>query len=231
MRCKPLVTTVYTYMLLLHNIAVSSLRRPLSCSWGGGGGGGGGLQADPRAIACSRDRLSTRLNRGPVWTSQTWRIIKRICQSRGTCSRAGGFVRIPQHTGLLRISLAAKNLYIIIHPIKLCSWVSTDHHPQTVGSQLSTSFAPSMPSSPHSGIVVQSADPRFGTETGPIFLDQLNCAGTELRLVECPSRQPLGLYTCSADHSNDVAIRCQGACAYLSVYRFEANLMMLQIQP
>ena len=50
----------------------------------------------------------------------------------------------------------------------------------------------------------------FGPGSGPIFLDQLTCSGTEASLLECSSRQPLGLHSCAPDHSEDVGIRCQG---------------------
>lgn len=41
--------------------------------------------------------------------------------------------------------------------------------------------------------------------TGSIVLDDLNCRGTEPRLVDCPHR-PLGAHNCL--HSEDVGVRC-----------------------
>ena len=49
-----------------------------------------------------------------------------------------------------------------------------------------------------------------GIGDGPIFLSDLNCAGSELSLLECrrQDNQPVGLHSC--DHTRDVAIRCNG---------------------
>ena len=48
----------------------------------------------------------------------------------------------------------------------------------------------------------------FGSGSGPIFLDQLNCEGTEGRLIECRTIRPTGLHDCS--HSQDAGVRCIG---------------------
>ena len=48
----------------------------------------------------------------------------------------------------------------------------------------------------------------FSNGTGPIFLDQLDCQGTENTLLECNAFTPQRLLIC--DHSQDVAIRCTG---------------------
>ena len=49
-----------------------------------------------------------------------------------------------------------------------------------------------------------------GIVDGPIYLSDLNCAGSELGLLDCRRRdnQPVGLHSC--DHTRDVAIRCNG---------------------
>ena len=60
----------------------------------------------------------------------------------------------------------------------------------------------------YTGAVVLSAVP--GSGSGPIFLDQLNCNGTEGTLLECVAFTGLGLSTC--DHSQDVGVRCRGRC-------------------
>ncbi len=48
----------------------------------------------------------------------------------------------------------------------------------------------------------------FVSGSGPIFLDQLTCDGSESSLLDCSSRQPLGLHTC--DHSQDIGVQCEG---------------------
>ena len=49
----------------------------------------------------------------------------------------------------------------------------------------------------------------------PIFLDQLNCDGSESELFECGRHTGIGLHTC--DHSQDVGIRCEGMGIFLCV--------------
>ena len=51
----------------------------------------------------------------------------------------------------------------------------------------------------------------FGAGTGPIWISDLTCIGTETSLFECSSSTPLGsISSISCTHSNDVAVRCQG---------------------
>ena len=47
----------------------------------------------------------------------------------------------------------------------------------------------------------------FTQGSGPIFLDELTCSGTEERVTDCDGPAP-GLHTCT--HSQDTAIRCIG---------------------
>ena len=49
---------------------------------------------------------------------------------------------------------------------------------------------------------------QFGRSTGPIFLDQLGCSGTENSLLQCNRYAGLGLHSC--DHSQDAGVRCIG---------------------
>ena len=49
----------------------------------------------------------------------------------------------------------------------------------------------------------------YAPGSGPIFLDQLECDGTENDLLQCSARHPLGLQV-MCDHSEDAGIRCQG---------------------
>ena len=48
----------------------------------------------------------------------------------------------------------------------------------------------------------------FGEGSGPIFMDQLNCMGTEPNILDCYSFAPLGVHTC--DHSQDSGVYCEG---------------------
>ena len=45
----------------------------------------------------------------------------------------------------------------------------------------------------------------FGSGTGPIWLDQVDCAGTESRLINCPANQ-IGVHDCS--HFEDAGVIC-----------------------
>ena len=45
--------------------------------------------------------------------------------------------------------------------------------------------------------------------SGPIFLDELRCTGSETSLVDCPAGiSEVGLTNC--DHSQDVWVKCTG---------------------
>ena len=55
----------------------------------------------------------------------------------------------------------------------------------------------------------------FGQGVGSIVLDQLGCAGTELRLFNCP-RNPLGSHDCS--HFEDAGVRCQNISTGVNNY-------------
>lgn len=45
----------------------------------------------------------------------------------------------------------------------------------------------------------------FGQGTGPIWLDDVACTGTEARLIECGAR-PIGTHNCN--HNEDAGTRC-----------------------
>ena len=57
------------------------------------------------------------------------------------------------------------------------------------------------------GVEVLSGS-QFGHGTGPIFLDQLGCSGTESSLLQCNRFAGLGLHSC--DHSQDAGVSCIG---------------------
>ena len=46
----------------------------------------------------------------------------------------------------------------------------------------------------------------YGQGTGPILLDDVGCAGTETRLIECPA-SPITTHNCV--HFEDASVRCQ----------------------
>ena len=46
----------------------------------------------------------------------------------------------------------------------------------------------------------------YGQGTGPILLDDVRCAGTETRLIECPA-SPITTHNCV--HFEDASVRCQ----------------------
>ena len=49
----------------------------------------------------------------------------------------------------------------------------------------------------------------YGEGTGAIWLDMLDCNGTEYAIEDCPN-PGLGVHTC--DHSMDVGVMCDGEC-------------------
>ena len=62
--------------------------------------------------------------------------------------------------------------------------------------------------------------------SGPIFLDQLNCVGSEESLVDCPLlERSVGLHHCN--HSMDVGLRCSGmyVCMYVCMYVNRLSLL------
>ena len=48
----------------------------------------------------------------------------------------------------------------------------------------------------------------FGQGTGAIYLDNVQCTGTELTLLSC-SANPIGNHNCA--HSEDAGVECQPA--------------------
>ena len=48
----------------------------------------------------------------------------------------------------------------------------------------------------------------FGEGSGPIFLENLECSGTESSLLGCGLGSPVGIHSC--DHSQDSGVMCTG---------------------
>ena len=47
----------------------------------------------------------------------------------------------------------------------------------------------------------------FGAGTGPIYLDNVECSGSESRLIDCSHSS---FVSCHGGHSEDAGVRCQG---------------------
>ena len=57
----------------------------------------------------------------------------------------------------------------------------------------------------------------FGAGTGPIWLDDLSCSGSELTLLQC-SHIGLGSHNCG--HYEDVGVRCSETGSLLKIKIF-----------
>ena len=51
----------------------------------------------------------------------------------------------------------------------------------------------------------------YGSGTGPIWLDDVDCTGSETSLVECPHR---GWADHNCHHFEDVSVLCSNNCEY-----------------
>ena len=57
----------------------------------------------------------------------------------------------------------------------------------------------------------------YGAGSGPIFVSQLTCLGTESSVLDCQKLAKLGLVSC--DHFRDVGVRCVGIVASVGLLR------------
>ena len=62
---------------------------------------------------------------------------------------------------------------------------------------------------------IRSIASTFGLGTGPIYLDDLICNGTETRLVDCRNR---GIGTHDCGHSEDAGLRCRNFTTRTSLH-------------
>ena len=52
----------------------------------------------------------------------------------------------------------------------------------------------------------------FGRGSGPIWLDDLGCTGSEISLLDCP-HGGIGVYASNCGHDDDVGVECPtGEC-------------------
>ncbi len=57
--------------------------------------------------------------------------------------------------------------------------------------------------------------------TGQIWLDNVNCRGTETRLIDCPANA-LGSHNCV--HAEDAGVNCMGKLTHYFMYKFVLSL-------
>ena len=69
----------------------------------------------------------------------------------------------------------------------------------------------------------------FTNGAGPIWLDNVQCRGTETRLIDCPA-SPLGTHNCA--HIEDAGVRCGGKLKNHSnhYYKISINLFKEKIR-
>ena len=65
---------------------------------------------------------------------------------------------------------------------------------------------------------VAYSNARFGSQSGPIWLDSLSCTGIENNLLNC-SHSGIGITSYSCGHDDDVGVQCPGKyiCVYIIV--------------
>ena len=61
----------------------------------------------------------------------------------------------------------------------------------------------------------------FGQGTGPIWLDNLHCTGTEQNMLQCPN---LGISIHNCGHSEDASIVCPGNVSFVTQFVIYFNM-------
>ena len=56
---------------------------------------------------------------------------------------------------------------------------------------------------------VAFSNAHFGTGVGPIYLDNVDCNGSESNLADCAKSFTVN---CFSGHNEDAGVRCQGRC-------------------
>ena len=60
---------------------------------------------------------------------------------------------------------------------------------------------------------------QFGAGAGPVYLDNVDCTGSETVLIDCPHSSFISCYT----SNKGAGVRCQGMCMWL--YLCESGYM------
>ena len=61
--------------------------------------------------------------------------------------------------------------------------------------------------------------------SGPIFLDQVNCIGSESNILHCDMFSPIGAHMC--DHTQDAGVQCEGR--HVLCVEFLTQIWMLPV--
>ena len=65
---------------------------------------------------------------------------------------------------------------------------------------------------------------RFGAGVGPIYLDNVDCTGSEDNLTDCPSS---AIFSCPSGHNEDAGVRCQSKLIQCSCNNYSRVVFLL----